>query len=251
MTAAPHLQVRATAEPVDPIPTGAISRRMTETNLARATASPGKLQLWIEWSVLFIGVPVLMLAFLGQYSLFLTVWMLAAIAALLLWMTPGFQWGDLWRPISRRGWWTLLGFSAATLAVTLSTVLLLVPERLFELPLHRTGLWVMIMLLYPPVSAWPQELIFRTLFFERYGRLFPNAAVAIAVNGAAFAFGHLFFQNWVTIAMTGLAGAVIGWAYLYDRSLWLSWALHSLGGMIVFSSGLGIFFYHGVIGATP
>ncbi|MEM0922822.1 MAG: CPBP family intramembrane glutamic endopeptidase [Pseudomonadota bacterium] len=219
--------------------------------MSETRSLPSTLQLWIEFAILFVGVPVLMLVFLGQYDLFLTVWILAAVSAVLLWITPGFQWSDLWRRISRRGWWMLLAFSAATLAVTLSTVLLLVPERLLELPINGTGLWLMILVLYPPISAWPQELIFRSLFFERYGRLFPNASVAIAVNGAAFAFGHLFFQNWVTIAMTGLAGAVIGWAYLHDRSLWLAWALHSVGGMLVFTSGLGIFFYHGAIGATP
>lgn len=219
---------------------------MTVTNTL-----PSRLQLWIEWTALFVGVPVLMLIFFGQYSLFLTVWLLAALALALLLITPGFAISTLWRGFSRRGLWALLGFSAATAVVTLATALALVPERLFELPLNRTYLWLMIMLLYPPVSAWPQELIFRSLFFERYGVLFPNAAMAITANGAAFALGHLFFLNPVTIAMTGIAGAVIGWAYLRDRSLWLAWGMHAIGGMIVFTSGLGVFFYHGAIGATP
>ncbi|MEM7506832.1 MAG: CPBP family intramembrane glutamic endopeptidase [Pseudomonadota bacterium] len=219
--------------------------------MTTARTLPNRLQLWIEWTALFVGVPILMLVFFGQYSLFLTVWLLAGLALGLLLLTPGFSITVLWRGFSRRGLWTLLGFTAITATVTFATVLALVPERLLELPLNRTHLWLMIMLLYPPVSAWPQELIFRSLFFERYGALFPNAGIAIAVNGAAFALGHLFFLNPVTIAMTGLAGAVIGWAYLQDRSLWLAWGMHALAGMIVFTSGLGVFFYHGAIGATP
>ena len=216
-----------------------------------ARALPSRLQLWSECTALFVGVPVLMLIFLGQYSLFLTVWIMAGIALGLLLLSPGFEISLLFKGFSRRGWWILLGFAAITTVTTLLTVLLIVPERLFELPRNRTALWLMILLLYPPVSAWPQELIFRTLFFERYGSLFPTPALAIGVNGFVFALGHLFFQNPVTIVMTGLAGAVIAWAYLAERSLWLAWGLHALGGMIVFTSGLGIFFYHGAIGATP
>ncbi|MEM1277938.1 MAG: CPBP family glutamic-type intramembrane protease [Pseudomonadota bacterium] len=215
------------------------------------TSVTSRWQLWVEFAVLYLGIPVLMLIYLGQYSLFTTVWLLAALSIFLLWRTPGFQISVLWKGFRWRELWILVAFSLATVVCTFSTVLLVVPERFLELPLNRTQLWMMIMLLYPILSAWPQEIIFRTLFFERYGVLFPSPAVLIAVNAFVFGFGHLFFQNPITIIMTGAAGAVMGWAYYRTQSLWLAWALHSIGGMIVFTSGLGIFFYHGAIGATP
>lgn len=219
--------------------------------MIRLLASPTRLQLGFEFGLLFVGIPILMLVFFGQYSLFLTVWILAALSLGLLWMTPGFEMRHLLRGFGRRGWWTILWFSTATLVTCLAVATALVPGRIFAMPLYRPELWLMIMLLYPPLSAWPQEVIYRSLFFERYGGLFPSAGVAIAMNALAFGMGHLFFQNPVTIAMTAIAGGIMGWAYLNGRSLLLAWLLHSLAGMIVFTTGLGIFFYHGAIGATP
>ncbi len=74
----------------------------------------------------------------------------------------------------------------------------------------------------------------------------------VAANGAAFGLGHLFFMNPVTIGMTALGGALIGWAYLTrGRSLMLAWVLHSLAGQIIFSSGIGIFFFHGGHASIP
>jgi hypothetical protein len=133
-----------------------------------------------------------------------------------------------------------LGAAAAALA--------LVPHAFLWMPFGATGLWVMIMALYPPLSAAPQELIYRTLFFERYGRLFPSDAHAIAANAALFGLGHLFYLNPMTIAATALAGALFAWAYLRARSTLLAWLLHAIAGQIVFTVGLGRFFYHGAVG---
>ena len=55
----------------------------------------------------------------------------------------------------------------------ISSVLLLVfislydPERRFALIADKTDLWVRVMLLYPLLSALPQEFIFCTFFFAR------------------------------------------------------------------------------------
>ena len=58
---------------------------------------------------------------------------------------------------------------------------------------------------------------------------------AIVANGAAFGLGHLFFMHPVTVGMTALGGALIGWADLTrGRSLLLAWVLHSLAGQIIF-----------------
>jgi hypothetical protein len=52
--------------------------------------------------------------------------------------------------------------------------------------------------------------------------------------------------------MTALGGAVIGWAYLArGRSLMLAWVLHSLAGQIIFTSGIGVFFFHAGRASIP
>lgn len=213
-----------------------------------AVQAPGRSRLWAEFTALFVGVPVAMAYWFGQYSLFSVIWLLAGVALMLLIVTPGFRWRDLLRGPVIGEWRLLLAITLATAAVFFTCVMVLVPERLLELPTHRTALWMMIMVGYPLASALPQEIIYRSLFFERYGALFPTAALAIAVNGAAFGFGHLFYDNWITIALTALGGAVMGWAYLRNRSMLLAWVIHTIAGQMIFTSGLGIFFYSGAVG---
>lgn len=206
-------------------------------------------RLWIEFTALFIGVPILMTVFFGHYSLFGAIWALAAVSFVLLRMTPGWDWRTLFAGPVLANWKVVVLYAAATAAICVAFVFWLVPERFLELPTHRTNLWIVIMVGYPIASAWPQEVIFRALFFERYGLLFPTTAIAIIANGAIFGFGHLFYMNPVVIGFTALGGAFWAWLYLTKgRSMALIWILHSLAGQIIFTSGLGIFFYHGNVG---
>lgn len=214
-------------------------------------ASPNRIRLWIEFATLFAGVPLAMSATFGLYPLFPVIIALAGVSCLLLQITPGWKWKMLWKGPVLGEWRIILLYILATLATCLAVVFINIPERFLEIPLNRTGLWVMIMVLYPLVSAFPQEIIFRSLFFERYGVLFPNAWAAIVINGAAFGLGHLFYENWITIAMTGCGGAIMAWAYLRNRSMLLAWVLHSIAGQILFTVGLGVYFYHGAVGTAP
>ncbi len=210
-----------------------------------------KTLLWIEFVALFVGAPLLITATFGILPLLPIIAAFAGLSLILLQFTPGWEWRRLLRGPVFGEWRILLLYFAVTLALSLTIVFTLIPERFLELPTHRPDLWLTILVLYPIFSAFPQEIIFRTLFFERYGRLFPNPVVAIIANGVAFALGHLFFNSWVTIGMTGVGGAIMGWAYLRNRSIGLPWALHSIAGQIIFTVGLGVYFYHGAIGATP
>lgn len=204
--------------------------------------------LWMEFLALFVGVPLAMVAFFGSYSLFALVWIVTGLALVLLALTPGFRFRALLRGPVLGEWRAILVCSAATAATCLAFVLWLRPDQLFAMPRHRTEFWALLLLLYPIFSALPQEIIYRSLFFERYGALFPDRRLAIAANGAAFGLAHLFYMNPVTIGMTAVGGAVIGWAYLRNRSLPLAWLLHAIAGSMLFTFGLGVYFYSGAIG---
>ena len=235
----------------NPLPAG-ISAGMSEaTPTDTATAAPvprGRtLRLWAEMLALFVGTPILMAVHFGEYPLFPVVFGLAVVSLLLLALTPGFRLAELLRGPVLGEWKIILLFTLAVGAVSVATVFALVPERFLELPRHRTELWLLIMVFYPIASVIPQELIFRPLFFRRYGQLFPNVGTAVAANAALFGLGHLFFWNPVTIAMTAAGGAVMAWAYMRHRSFLLAVVLHSVAGQIIFTVGLGIFFYHGAV----
>lgn len=212
---------------------------------------PSHARLWLEFVVLFGGVPVAMALFFefiaANRLLFSVVWALAGVAAVLLLITPGFRFARLWRGPVLREWRIIVLFWISTVAASLAFVFAIDPDMFLSFARARPGFWLAVMIAYPVFSAWPQELIFRSLFFERYGALFPNATVLIMANGLVFGFGHLFYMNWVTIGMTAFGGAFMGWAYLRHRSMLFTWVLHSLAGQIIFTAGLGRFFYHGAI----
>lgn len=198
-----------------------------------------------------MGVPVALTVFFGRYPLFPTLLLFTILAVILLALTPGFQPRELVRgPVLREGR-LILGFALVSVAITFTLALTLVPERFLELPRQRPELWLRIMLLYPLFSAIPQEIIYRALFFRRYGELFPNDRVAVGVNGLAFGLAHLFYLNPVAIGLTAISGLIFAWAYLRQGSFLLVVVLHALAGQIMFTSGLGIYFFHGAIGHTP
>lgn len=226
-------------------------RDLTQSPEAETALPAPRLQLWAEFLGLFVGVPVLMAVFFGFIQqnrlLFSLVWALAAVAAFLLWRTPGWRFGRLFTGPVMSEWRLILIFWIGTALTCAGFVYLINPALALSIVWYRPELWVLIMIAYPILSAWPQEVIYRSLFFERYQRLFPNHWVLIAANGAAFALGHLFYDNWITIVMTGIGGAFMGWAYLRQRSMALAWVLHALAGQLVFTSGLGVFFYSGAV----
>lgn len=212
---------------------------------------PTKLQLWVEFLAIFVGAPLLLTATFGSYPLLPVVCIFGLGAGVLLHFTTNWSWSMLRRGPIIGEWRILISYSIFMAVVSVGFVFALVPEHFMTIPMHRPQLWLMIIVFYPLVSAFPQEIIYRSLFFERYGVLFPNDSWAILANGVAFGFGHLFFDHWLTIGMTGVGGAIFAWAYLRNRSIGMPWLMHSLAGQIIFTVGLGVFFYHGAVGATP
>lgn len=204
--------------------------------------------LWVEFLGLFVAAPLGVAFFLGVISPILVLMGLVAVALVLLARTPDFVMSDLLRgPVV--GEWRLIAlFTILTTIVLGGLALWLVPERFLDILRYRPHLWLMIMALYPVFSALPQEIVFRTLFFRRYGRLFPNKPTAIAVNAAVFGLAHLFFFHPITVVLTIVGGALFSLAYLRNGSTLFAVVLHAIAGQLVFTSGLGIFFYHGAIG---
>ena len=212
---------------------------------ARRTA-----RLWAEFLILFLGMPLAMATVLSDRHPFAVLGVMTLVGLALLAVTPGFRWRSLLPSQALGRHWRatavfLLGASGLIYAVTHTYL----PHRLFAMPLYNERLWLMIMALYPIFSALPQELLYRSLFFERYGVLFGgHGRLAILVNGLCFGLAHLFFYNPVAILLSTLGGVAFAYAYVTYRSFPLAFLWHSLAGQLVFTIGLGLFFYHGAIG---
>lgn len=224
--------------PTDPAP-------LTKTAAADQRRA---LRLWVEAALLFAVFPVVM-ATAGRPDLFVKLLIVITLAGIgLLAMTPGFRWRDLLAGGLICDWRVVAVFTLGTAVISATLALWLLPERFLFLPQERTELWLRILVLYPLLSALPQELFYRALFFERYGSLFPDRRWAIAINAGCFGMAHLFYANWPAVILTTVGGAIFAWAYADRRSFGLACVLHTIGGLIIFTSGLGLFFYHGAVG---
>jgi membrane protease YdiL (CAAX protease family) len=198
----------------------------------------------VEIVALYLGLPAA-IAFGVPTAWLVPVLIAVTLLALgLLAATPGFAWRELvrgWRGIDA-GHVALVAL--ATAAVAGALVWWLVPYRALSLPRHATALWLTILVLYPILSALPQELMFRVLFFHRYGALFPSRRAAVLANGALFGCAHLMFWNWVAVGLSVIGGLIFAEAYLRRGGFPAAVVLHAVCGAIIFTAGLGTFFYH-------
>lgn len=206
-----------------------------------------RLRLWVEFCVIFLALPLVMALHLSPRIMWSALAAMFVASVVLLSISDGFRWRDLVTRPAVADWWALAAFVAASAAVAVGLVVWMRPHALFSLPRYNTDLWLTIMLAYPFLSALPQEVVFRGLFFGRYGALFPDGRVAILANAAVFSLAHLFYWNWPAVVLTAAGGVVFAWAYRERGSFLFAWILHALAGQIVFTSGLGTFFYHGAV----
>lgn len=98
-------------------------------------------------------------------------------------------------------------------------------------------------LMYPLLSAFPQELIFREFFYYRYQPIFGNSTGILVINTILFSFAHIYFANWIVLAFTLLGGLLFSLTYLKTKSLLVVTIEHTLYGLTILCSGLATFFY--------
>jgi membrane protease YdiL (CAAX protease family) len=116
---------------------------------------------------------------------------------------------------------------------------------LFTFVKAAPAFWALVMFLYPLLSVYPQELIFRAYFFERYQPLFGAGWVMVAASALAFGFMHIALGNWLSVVLSAIGGFLFAMTYHQSGSLVLACIEHAIFGNFIFTIGLGQFFYHG------
>ena len=203
--------------------------------------------LRIEFLCLFLAAPVLLAVFLPPSAMLPVLLAVTILGMVLLHRTPGFHWRDLARGWSQVDWQVVAAFAIATTVVSIGMLLAVLPDRWLVVYRMSPWLWLAIIVLYPFLSALPQEIVFRPLFFRRYGPILPPARVALVLNALVFSLAHLFFWSWIVAVMTFAGGLVFAWAYEVRRSFPLAAVLHAVAGNILFTVGIGTLFYTGNI----
>jgi len=224
------------------------------------------LHLWLECIAIFGGVPLLFVFnIVPMRLLMLTIiggGLLTAFIGPRLPASAGLN-------LPPWSWWhasglkqqikpMLIGFSCSAIATALlmlafkvlqAQAWLFLPEQIhwFALPRQRPVLWLVIMCVYPLVSVYPQELIYRGFFCRRYETIFNTRTKMITANAVAFGWVHIIFLNPMAVILTTFGGAIFCATYLRRGSLGAAWLEHTLYGCWVFTLGFGWWFYGGSV----
>ncbi len=151
-------------------------------------------------------------------------------------------------PLIKNGWRIVGRFLVGALMITVATYAL-APQDFMLLPRHNPRLWLAICVLYPPLSVYPQEVIYRAFFFEQSAHILPGLRVPwlLALNVALFGFAHLVFGNiWAPI-LAAAGGLLFASTYLRSRSVMCAALEHALWGNLIFTIGLGPLFVGGTV----
>lgn len=207
--------------------------------------------LIVELLLLFVALPLGYRLSPVRIPALPLLWVVAGYAVWQLLRDPRFDHARLWNA------GRLPGKMSAILAIFVIAALVLwagvhrfAPELEWSLLRQNPALWVVVMVAYPVASVYPQGLLYRAFFFERYAALFPARWVMIVASAAAFAFLHIIFRNSLALALTFFGGLLFAARYAETGSLATSSFEHALYGCWLFTVGLGPYFYHGTIAAV-
>lgn len=205
-----------------------------------------RLRLAVEYVVLFYGVVGIYALLDSPGSPIPILVTLGATAWVYLYCRAPSVRHDLWRTDALRpALPSLLGLSAAVAALMVVAVALRAPDDLFRLPRENPHIWLMVAILYPLLSVYPQEVVFRAFLMHRYRPAFGAGVGIAAASAAAFGFAHIIFGNALSVALTVVAGWMFARRYQRTRSLLTASVEHALYGVAAFTIGLGDLFYHG------
>lgn len=202
-----------------------------------------------EFLLLCVALPTVIIVYRLAPHMFIFLWGATAYCALVLWFRHRHIWPEVWN-WGAVTWHNLKPIFLRWVAgcVVMTIFLYFVdPSRMFELVQERPRLVVFLLLLYPLLSALPQEFIFCSFFFERYKPFFKTGWPMIFASAVVFAYAHVLFINWVAPLLSFIAGLIFAETYARHKSLALVTIEHGLYGNYLFVVGLGWYFYGGAV----
>ncbi len=193
----------------------------------------------IELFALFVVIPV---SFAIVYPIWLkmTMGLLGFIYVLFILLkvennkfkiAPNLNWKKFW-------WHTFLKLVIIAIA-TIAFVWFTDKSQLFFVLYNKPKLWIFILFLYSLFSVYPQELIYRTLYFQRYKSLFKSQSLFMFMNAILFSLAHLFFRNSLVLILTFLGGLLFAFTYNKTKSTLLVSIEHAIYGSWLFTVGMG------------
>jgi uncharacterized protein len=204
-----------------------------------------------EFVVIFVALPLAYRFLPMRIPALPVLWAVSAYAVWQLMRDPTFERSRLWNGGQLT---SHLGAIATIFAYVALVIWLgvrwLAPDLEWSFVRKRPLFWAIVMVAYPILSVYPQGIIYRAFFFERYRALFPGGWMMILASAAVFSFMHIIFRNPLAVAFTFAGGILFAYRYAETGSLAASGFEHALYGCWLFTVGLGRYFYHGTFAST-
>lgn len=193
----------------------------------------------LEFFILFIVFPISMaLDFLiwiklaiGLIGFAYIIFVLLKVESTTFKITPNLNWKIFWKETFIK----LIIIAVITFAFIWFTD----KNALFNVLINKPKMWIVLLFVYSIFSVYPQELIYRTFFFERYKNLFTSHRLFIFVNAIVFSLGHIFFRNSLVILLTFFGGLLFAFTFYKTKSTLLVSLEHAIYGCWLFTVGMG------------
>ncbi|MDY8138380.1 CPBP family intramembrane glutamic endopeptidase [Aquimarina sp. 2201CG5-10] len=193
----------------------------------------------LELFLLFVLLPV---SFLLNYPIqikigftligFVYILILLKRSGLLKFRFPG---KEYWKPF----WKATVIKLLVVIVVTTLYVTWIAPDKLFSVLVKKPELWIIILFVYTFLSVWPQEIIYRTFFYDRYERLVSNKWLLIFINALLFSLAHIFLKSFLVQLLTFIGGLLFAFTYQKTKSTTLVSIEHAIYGNWLFTVGMG------------
>ena len=193
----------------------------------------------LEFFFIFFILPSAIFFLDSSIIVFLTLYLVFTLSIVILYFDKSFSFTSLRKKVD---WKFIIIFSLIFLSLSFFYVILVDKDLLFIFPKTNFELWLLVILIYPFLSVIPQEIVYRVFFFQRY---FPNERsfyFLTLLNMIVFSYGHIVFNNVHAILITAIVSPIFSYAYL-KKSFFTCIVLHALGGQIIFTLGLGKYFF--------
>lgn len=117
------------------------------------------------------------------------------------------------------------------------------PDKYLIFPSENPGGFILVLFMYPVISALPQEFIYRFFLWQRYREIFTSERMLKLASIFSFTWVHITYNNWVAILFSFIGALFFVSTFAKTRSLlWVS-IEHSIYGNLMFTVGMGEYFY--------
>ncbi len=198
----------------------------------------------IEFILLFFGVPLYIYfdpEFIHPSAIVLPV---LVVIFIYLYRLPKFKFKELIQlKLNKKIMLKHLLIFAIISSLLILLVFVFDRENLFNLPMANPRIWILLCIFYPIFSAYGQEIIYRTFIFYRYRLIFKSKLTFVLVSSIAFSFVHIVYYSHISIILTLILGLYLTYTYLKTKSVLFTSILHGFYGNLVFTIGLGSYFW--------